>query len=353
MPPGDGVGQADFRRHLAHLVLEEFAQRLDELHVHLFRQAAHIVVALDHGAWPLVRDGLDDVRVQRALRQPFDLAAFGAYVPRLFVKDFNERMPDDFALAFGVFHAFEQLEKAILRPDKGQVEIEVFPKVVHHFLAFPGPQHAVINKHAVQALAYGLVQQHGHDGGVHPAGQGADHMPVPNLLPRFAQYPLHKGRHGPVRRQTGDAEEEIAQNAVAVFAVVHFRMELHCVDAPVFVGHGGNVQRGCGTDDREAGRRGLHGVPVRHPDPRGAGAIQPVPQGRSGGEGEVGRPVLARARLFECAAQGERQRLHPVTDAKNGRPEIQQALVQRGSVRFAHAGRPARKNDSRRFQRPP
>jgi hypothetical protein len=39
--------QAEFAAERAHLVLEQFAQRLDELHVHALGQAADIVVRLD------------------------------------------------------------------------------------------------------------------------------------------------------------------------------------------------------------------------------------------------------------------------------------------------------------------
>src|SRR5690606_23532601 len=38
------IGNAKVATKLAHFVLEEFAQRLDQLHVHAFWQAAHIVV---------------------------------------------------------------------------------------------------------------------------------------------------------------------------------------------------------------------------------------------------------------------------------------------------------------------
>ena len=40
----EGVGQAEFAAERADLVLEEFAQRLDELHVHALGQAADVVV---------------------------------------------------------------------------------------------------------------------------------------------------------------------------------------------------------------------------------------------------------------------------------------------------------------------
>lgn len=41
---------AELGRHLAHFILEEFAQRLNELEFHAFRQTAHIVMTLDHRA---------------------------------------------------------------------------------------------------------------------------------------------------------------------------------------------------------------------------------------------------------------------------------------------------------------
>ena len=53
--PGEGLaphhllGQAQFLADRPHLVLEEVAQRLDQLEAHVGGQAAHVVVALDAG----------------------------------------------------------------------------------------------------------------------------------------------------------------------------------------------------------------------------------------------------------------------------------------------------------------
>jgi hypothetical protein len=44
------VGQAQFAAEFADLVLEQLAQRLDELQLHARRQAADIVVRLDRDA---------------------------------------------------------------------------------------------------------------------------------------------------------------------------------------------------------------------------------------------------------------------------------------------------------------
>jgi hypothetical protein len=64
----EALGQAEFAAECAHLVLEEFAQRLDQLHVHAVGQAADIVVRLDrHRRAAGERDALDHVGIERAL----------------------------------------------------------------------------------------------------------------------------------------------------------------------------------------------------------------------------------------------------------------------------------------------
>ena len=46
MPPDERFGQPKFAAQGAHLILEQFAQRLNQFHVHLLGQAADIMVAL-------------------------------------------------------------------------------------------------------------------------------------------------------------------------------------------------------------------------------------------------------------------------------------------------------------------
>jgi hypothetical protein len=57
----------------ADFVLEQLAQRLDQLHPHPLGQAADVVVALDQRRLPDDRDRLDDVGIERALREKVDL----------------------------------------------------------------------------------------------------------------------------------------------------------------------------------------------------------------------------------------------------------------------------------------
>jgi hypothetical protein len=64
--------QAELAAERADLVLEQLAQRLDQLHVHALGQAADIVVALDRDRRAAGEgDALDHVGIERALGEEF------------------------------------------------------------------------------------------------------------------------------------------------------------------------------------------------------------------------------------------------------------------------------------------
>ena len=115
--PGNGCrltmprGRPELAAERAHLVLEELAQRLDQLKLHALGQAADVVVALDRRRRPLDRDALDHVRVQRALGEEARVAVLLAAFVRL--EDVDELVADDLALLLGVFDARERIEEAL------------------------------------------------------------------------------------------------------------------------------------------------------------------------------------------------------------------------------------------------
>src|SRR5690606_18442152 len=77
MAPNEAIGNAEFAAERADFVLEQFTQWLDQLHVHAFRQTAHIVMRLDGDRRAAgERHGFDDVRVERALGEEFCPAEF-------------------------------------------------------------------------------------------------------------------------------------------------------------------------------------------------------------------------------------------------------------------------------------
>jgi hypothetical protein len=82
---GEGVAvdhvmrQAEGDAEFAHFVLEQFAQRFEQLEIELLGQAADVVVALDGVRLLGLRaGGFDHVGVDRALRQPPGVASLAA-----------------------------------------------------------------------------------------------------------------------------------------------------------------------------------------------------------------------------------------------------------------------------------
>ena len=71
----DLLRQAEFESEQADFVLEQAFQRLDQLQLHVLRQAADVVMALDHRR-RIAGDGhgFDHVGIKRALREKFRLA---------------------------------------------------------------------------------------------------------------------------------------------------------------------------------------------------------------------------------------------------------------------------------------
>src|SRR6185437_15586636 len=111
MTADENFGQAEFAAQYAYLVLEQFAQGLDQLHVHARGQAADIVMRLDRDRWSAgERHALDHVGIQRALRQKLCTAD----LLRLGLKHVDEQTADGLALDLGVGDA-GQLTQKLLR----------------------------------------------------------------------------------------------------------------------------------------------------------------------------------------------------------------------------------------------
>ena len=117
MARNDFLRQPQFAADRAHLVLEQQAQRLDELELQVVGQAADVVVALDvrrAGA----AAGLHDVGVERALHQELDLgivASARQRIPHRTLERADELPADDLALALRVGDPGQRLQEPCLR----------------------------------------------------------------------------------------------------------------------------------------------------------------------------------------------------------------------------------------------
>ena len=95
----EGVAQAQFAAQSADLVLEQFAQGLDQFQLHIVGQAADIVVALDDVGLAAGRgDALDHVGIEGALGQEFGALDLGG----LAVEHLDEQAADGLALGLRV-----------------------------------------------------------------------------------------------------------------------------------------------------------------------------------------------------------------------------------------------------------
>ena len=123
----------------------------------------------------------------------------------------------------------------------------------------------MVHEHAGELAADGLRQQGGAHGGVHAAAEGQQDLAVSHLLPDLGDGGVLVVFHGPVAFGAADLIQEVADHGDAIFRVVHFRMELHAVKAPLFVGNG-HIGAVVGVgDERESIRHPGHVIPVAHP----------------------------------------------------------------------------------------
>ena len=166
MAADERLRQAELAAERAHLVLEQLAQGLDQLHVHALGQAADVVVRLDGDRGPAgKRHALDHVGIERALRQKLGAAEFF----RLGLEHVDEQSADGLALGLRVLDPGEVLEKKLLGFDVHQRDVVAVAKQSDHLAGLAEAQQAVIDEHAGQLIGDGLMDQHGGDRGIHPA----------------------------------------------------------------------------------------------------------------------------------------------------------------------------------------
>ena len=169
------LGQPEPDPHPPHLVLEQVAQRLDELEAEVGRQPADVVVGLDLlGGLRLRRRRFDDVGVERPLRQEVDPPELG----RLLLEDADELVADDPALLLGVLDAGQAGEEALAGVDHHEVHPEVALEGDAEQLQFLLAHQAVVDVDAGQPIPDRPVDERRRDRRVDPARQRADDQPV-------------------------------------------------------------------------------------------------------------------------------------------------------------------------------
>ena len=154
------AGQAQFEADFAHLVLEQFAQWLDELHTHFLGQATHVVMRLDDVRLTrLSASGFDHVGVNRALREPVNAFEF----VRFLIEDIDEQAADDLALIFGVTNTLERIEEAIRGIHANHIDMHMLGKGLHDLVALVMAHQTMVNEYTNELIPDRLVQQRRND----------------------------------------------------------------------------------------------------------------------------------------------------------------------------------------------
>ncbi len=190
MPPDKTVRQPQLAAKLAHFVLEQLAQGLQQLQLHPLRQAADIVVRLDrHRRAAREGDAFDHIGIERALRQEIRAAEFR----RLLIEHIDEQRADRLALGFRVGDAVQRRQKAFRCIDMHERNIVRAAKQRDDLLRLALAQQPVIDEDAGELIADGLMDQHGGNSGVDAAGQSADHLRLADLSANLADHRFAEG----------------------------------------------------------------------------------------------------------------------------------------------------------------
>src|SRR5690349_7981243 len=348
MAADKGFRQAELATERAHLVLEQFAQRLDQFQMHALRKPADIVMRLDCDRWPTgERHAFDHVGIRRALRQKLRAADFLGFG----LEHIDEQFADGLALLLGVFDAMERFEKSVLRLNMNERNIVGIAEQRHDALALAEAKKPVIDEDAGELLADRLMDQHRGDGGIDATGQPADHLALADLAADLVDRLLLERAHGPVAGAAGDLAHEIAEDGGAVRGVHDFEMKLRGVEFARFVGDHGDRRVGRGADRGKSRRRPGDAVAMAHPYRI---ALTHVPdavgQWRGFRQFNFGAAEFAMMSALDLAAELLRHRLFAVTDAEHRHAGFINGHWGERRILVEHRRRPAGENDRLRLQ---
>ena len=296
--------------------------------------------------------GLDDVRVDSPLRQPFHVFQ----LQRFFVKHFNKHAADDFTLRFRIVFARQRSQETRLAFDVNDVQTETIAEHIHNLLSFIKTQQTVIHEDAGQVFADSAMQQHCGNRRVHAAGEAENDFIVAHLLTNTFDGVVDNFGRGPQRFTLANLAYKTLQHTQALTGVGHFRVELHAVEALLFVGHNGERAGFGAGNGNEVRRDGGDFVAVAHPDVQHSVAVRAqrifnaVDQRAIGLNFNLRVAKFTLIRGFNVAAQLHRHGLHTVADAKDRHASFEDILRRARAVIFGSAFRAAGKNDAVRIE---
>ena len=181
--------------------------------------------------------------------------------------------PDEFganqlALLLGIGDPIKLVDEALPGIDVFDIDVKTLVEKLHQKLGLPFAHEALVNEHAGELIANGLVQQEGEGGGIDTTGEGQQDTLISHLGPHISHGLIDESRRGPVGFALTNVINEIAQHRHPTGGMDHLGVELHPIQPPLVIGHRrlGRVV-GMGQPGKACGQA-LHGITVAHPHGR-------------------------------------------------------------------------------------
>ena len=206
--------------YATYLVLEQPLQRFTKLQVHLLRQTAYVMMALDGLSRNI--QALDTVGINRSLRQPLGIG----YFPSFRIEHLHEVAADNLTLLLRIGHSLQILEELRTGIHANHVQPQTLV-VVQHILELVLTQHPVVYEDTGQILTDSLVQQHSGHGGIHAAAQSENHPVVSQLRFQLGHRSVYERSRTPILLAAANVHYKVFQQQRSLYGMKHFRMELH------------------------------------------------------------------------------------------------------------------------------
>ena len=335
------LGDAKLAASLSHLVLEQEAQRLDDLlEVDAVGQAADIVVALDDGG--LAETALNDIGIDRPLHEEIDLAD----LLRFGFKDTDEFFADNLALLLRFCHSLEFFIETLLGIDADKVQVVRTFRAEHglDLVALVLSEEAVIDEDARQLLADRLRKQDRRHGGVDAARKCTERLARSDLLAQSFNRRLDEGRHLPIALAQRDAAHKVFKDLRAVFRVHDLGMELYGIELSCRIFHRRDGAVRCLCRHAKAFGRFGNVVGVTHPTDALLRYISEE-HGRPVRNLKLRPAVLADRRRLNLAAEFVCHELRTVAYTEDGHAKGENFLAVRRRILLVDALGAARKDD--------
>src|SRR4029453_10866404 len=127
----------------------------------------------------------------------------------LFLEHVDEERADDLALALRVGDAGEAAEEQLAGIAMHQRNVVVVAEQRDDLIALALSHQPVVDEDAMELIADRLVDKHGGDRRIDPAGEAADHAPLSHLTANALDLLQLEGGHGPVAGAARDVAHEV------------------------------------------------------------------------------------------------------------------------------------------------